>query len=133
MIGLNKEVTAFLDELKHPFRKEIEQLRINILSANKGLRENIKWNGPNYSYNDDDSITMRMQPITAKRIQIIFHRGAKVKTQLKEKLLEENFDLLAWKANDRAVATFENMDDIKKYEGQLKEIINAWLLAIETA
>ncbi len=128
--NLNKEVSAFLDELNHPFKKEIEQLRIIILSANKSLSENIKWNGPNYVYHDDDCITMRVQPITTKNIQLIFHRGAKVKTQPKEKLIEDNFNLLLWKANDRAIATFKSMDYIDKHKAGLKKIINAWLLAI---
>ncbi len=49
---LNSKVTDFLDELNHSFRKEIEALRIYILSANDNLTENIKWKGPNYSFDD---------------------------------------------------------------------------------
>ena len=75
-INLNSEVTDFLDEQKHPFRKEIEQLRNYILSANTALTENIKWNGPNYCLDNEDRITMRIQPPT-KQAQLIFHRGAK--------------------------------------------------------
>jgi hypothetical protein len=69
---MNSEVTDFLDELNHPFRNEIEHLRICILTANSGLTENIKWNGPNYCYGNEDRITMRVQPTTTKQIQIIF-------------------------------------------------------------
>lgn len=36
---LNSEVTAFLDELSHPLRSEIEHLRICILKANENLTE----------------------------------------------------------------------------------------------
>ena len=50
----NKTVSQFLDELNHPFRKEIEQLRICILSADTNLTENIKWNGPNYCFDNED-------------------------------------------------------------------------------
>ena len=60
--NLNREVTDFLDELNHPFRNEIEQLRRYIISANTALTENIKWNGPNYSIHNEDRITMRIQP-----------------------------------------------------------------------
>jgi len=70
--NLNSEVTKFLDDLRHPFRKEIEQLRLNILSADSGLEENIKWNGPNYCFEKNDRITMRIHP--PKQIQLIFHR-----------------------------------------------------------
>jgi len=41
IINLNSEVTDFLDELNHPFRKEIAQLRNCILTANQDLTENI--------------------------------------------------------------------------------------------
>lgn len=58
---LNNEVTAFLDALNHPFRNEIQQLRNIILAANDGLTENIKWNGPNYCFNQADRITMRIR------------------------------------------------------------------------
>ena len=73
---LNHKVTKFLDGLSHPFRKEIEQLRLYILSGDIRLEENIKWNGPNYYLYNNDRITMRIHP--PKQIQLIFHRGAKV-------------------------------------------------------
>lgn len=124
---LNSEVTEFLDEQNHPFRKEIEQLRILILSTNEDLTENIKWNGPNYCFNNEDRITMKIQPL--KNIQLIFHRGAKKLEQPKEKLIKENSNLLIWKENDRAVATFTNRTDIKNADLNLKEIIEKWINA----
>jgi hypothetical protein len=35
-------------------RAEIDLLRGIIMSAGAGLAEGIKWNGPNYSVNDED-------------------------------------------------------------------------------
>ncbi|MDI1233260.1 MAG: DUF1801 domain-containing protein [bacterium] len=127
--NLNSEVTIFLDEQKHSFRKEIEQLRIYILRANENLTENIKWNGPNYCFNSEDRITMRIQPPTTKQIQLIFHRGAKKQVQPKEKLIEEHSKLLIWKENDRAIATFKNMDEIENAETNLTEIVKKWINA----
>lgn len=75
MSNLNIEVTKFLDDLHHPLRPEIEQLRLIILGADRNIQENIKWNGPNYCFDNEDRITMRVQP--PKQIQLIFHRGAK--------------------------------------------------------
>ena len=88
----NKSVSDFLDELNHTFRNEIEKLRNCILTANNDLTENIKWNGPNYCVDGKDRITMRINP--PKPVQIIFHCGAKVQEQPKEKLIQENFDIL---------------------------------------
>jgi hypothetical protein len=124
---LNEEVTTFLDELNHPFRKEIEQLRLCIMNADSDLSENIKWNGPNYSFDNEDRITMRIQPVTTKQIQIIFHCGAKVKEQTKDKLIKNDFDILVWKGNDRAIATFKNMEDIENNKANLAAIVAEWI------
>lgn len=126
-INLSAEVTGFLDKLDHPFRKEIEQLRLIILSAECGLTESIKWNGPNYSFAGEDRITMRIHP--PKQLQLIFHRGAKVKTQPKDKLIQEDFKLLVWKENDRAVASFKNREELMKSADNLKSLIKSWIIA----
>lgn len=128
MLNLDSEVTKFLDNLNHPFRKEIEQLRNHILSANTGLTENIKWNGPNYCFGSEDRITMRIQP-PMKQVQLIFHRGAKKQEQPKDKLIASTSKLLVWKENDRAIATFKNLQDIENGKAELTEIIAEWISA----
>lgn len=127
-INLNSEVTALLDELKHPFRKEIEQLRNCILSADKNLTENIKWNGPNYCFDSEDRITMRVQPPT-KQVQLIFHRGAKKQEQPKDKLIANKSKMLVWKENDRAIITFKSLQDIENGKAELTTILNEWIKA----
>jgi hypothetical protein len=127
-INLNSIVTDFLDEQKHPFRKEIEQLRNCILYANPALTENIKWNGPNYCFNNEDRITMRIQPPT-KQVQLIFHRGAKKQTQPKDKLIWNKSKILVWKENDRAIVTFKNMHDIENGKAELTDIVTEWISA----
>jgi uncharacterized protein YdhG (YjbR/CyaY superfamily) len=128
-IDSNSAVTKFLDEQNHPLRKEIDLLREVILTANSDLSENIKWNGPNYCFGNEDRITMRIQPITAKQIQLIFHRGAKVKVQPKSKLIDDDSGLLMWKTNDRAVASFKNMQDIENKKLDLHKLIKEWINA----
>lgn len=126
LLNLNPKVTDLLDELKHPFRNEIELLRICILKANSGLEENIKWNGPNYSFGNEDRITMRVQP-PAKQVQLIFHRGAKKQDQPKDKLIANKSKILVWKENDRAIVTFKSMQDIESGNADLTKIINEWI------
>lgn len=127
-INLSKEVTEFLNGLQHPFRKEIEQLRICILSANTSLSENIKWNGPNYCFDNKDRITMRIQPPT-KQVQLIFHRGASKQTQPKDKLISNKSKMLVWKENDRAIITFKSLQDIENSKPDLTDIVNEWINA----
>lgn len=106
--NLNPEVTNFLKELDHPGIKEINLLRNIILGTEKTLTENIKWNGPNYSLNGEDRISMRIQP--PKQLQLIFHRGAKKKDQPAGRLIEGFESILVWKENDRAVLTIESLE-----------------------
>ena len=127
--NLNSEVTTFLDELNHSLRNEIEALRICILSTNDNLTENIKWNGPNYCFDNEDRITMRVQPPTTKQIQLIFHRGAKKQEQPKDKLIDVNATFLIWKENDRAITTFKSLQDIENRKAELIHIIKEWINA----
>ncbi len=124
-VSKNKEVTLFLDNQNHPFRSEIEVLRLLILNTNLELTENIKWNGPNYSFAEQDRITIKIQP--PKNLQIIFHCGAKVKEQPKGKLIKNDFGLLIWKENNRAVATFNSMQEIEQNAVQLSSIVKEWI------
>lgn len=127
MTNSNKEVTKFLDEQNHPLRSEIEMLRQIILSSNKDLTENIKWNGPNYSHKDEDRITMKINP--PKQIQLIFHRGAKKLVQPETKLIADQTGLLVWKENDRAVASFRDVAEIEKNKSALSQVVNDWINA----
>jgi hypothetical protein len=124
----SSEVTEFLNQLNHPFRNEIEELRDYILESNKNLTENIKWNAPNYCLENEDRITMRIHPMTTK-VQLVFHRGAKKQEQRKEKLIENKSKMLVWKENDRAIITFKNSLEIENGKEQLQIIINEWINA----
>ena len=126
--SLNSVVTDYLDEQNHPFRKEIEQLRNCILSADTALTENIKWNGPNYCFDNEDRITMRIQPPT-KQVQLIFHRGAKKQEPPKDKLIGNKSKMLTWKENDRAVVTFKSLQDIENGKAELSTIVTEWISA----
>lgn len=122
---MNKEVTVFLDNMDHPLRDVIEELRKIILGTDTGLSENIKWNGPNYSINNEDRVTLKLFP--PKQVQLILHRGSKKHEQPGERLLKNDHDLLVWKENDRAIATFKSVDDID--EVAIKDIIGKWIEA----
>lgn len=128
MVKKSNEVTQFLDDQNHPFRKEIEQLRNVILAANTDLTENIKWNGPNYCIDNEDRITMRVQP-PSKQVQLIFHRGAKKQEQPKNKLIDAKSKFLVWKEHDRAIATFKSILEIEDAKTDLTKIVIEWINA----
>jgi uncharacterized protein YdeI (YjbR/CyaY-like superfamily) len=124
---LNKEVIQFLDSSEHPMRNEIEELRKIIMTTGIPFKENIKWSGPNYSIHKQDRVTIRINP--TKQIQLIFHRGAKTQEQPKDKLIADDYNILDWKSNDRAVASFKNMDEIIRKKEDLQKIITKWVEA----
>lgn len=127
-INLNEEVTTFLDQMHHPSRAGIDQLRNIILFASRSLTENIKWNGPNYSVGGEDRITMKIHPVS-RPIQLIFHRGAKKLKQPKDKLITHESKMLTWKENDRAIITFKSLQDIENGKAELAEIVAEWISA----
>ena len=127
---LNSKVSTFLDAINHPLRNEIEALRHIVLGADYRLTENIKWNGPNYSVDQSDRITMKIHP--PKQLQLIFHRGAKVQTPPSDKLITDNTGLLTWKGTDRAVAAFKSMADIESNKQALTKWVQDWLAATAT-
>ena len=129
-LNLNSSVTAFLDELDHPLRKEIETLREIILETDHHLTENVKWNGPNYSLKGEDIITMKIQP--PLKIQLILHRGAKAKVLPKSRWIQDESGLLVWKSNDRAVITLENLEVMKQVRSHLQTIVHKWIIASRT-
>lgn len=121
------EVTALLDGASHPLRDGIDLLRRIILSSKYELTEGIKWNGPNYSHGTQDQITMRLSPPT--KLQVIFHRGAKVQEQPQSRLLLGDYDFLVWKENDRAVATFTTVGEVDQHSAALAEVVDQWIEA----
>ena len=124
---INEATTHHLDSLNLPLRKGIESLRYIILNTNENLEENIKWNAPNYHIKSADRITMKLHP--PKQIQIIFHRGAKIQNQSDERLLANDFGLLDWKSNDRAVLTLKDANDLEMNTGKITSLIQSWLAA----
>jgi uncharacterized protein YdeI (YjbR/CyaY-like superfamily) len=119
-------VSDFLKNLDHPFKHEIERLREIILQSNTQLTEQIKWNAPSFCFNGDDRITFRIHPT---KLQLIFHRGAKVKSDAKDFLFSDPWGMIEWAAKDRGVISFENIKEIDAREKDLMLLVNKWLEA----
>lgn len=123
----SNEVTELLYEQKLPLIQVIELLRELILNVKLELVESIKWNGPNYKYKNEDRITLRVQD--TKQVQVIFHRGAKVKVQPENHLIEDEFNLLVFKENDRALISFKTYDDVFIQKSAIQTLTQRWILA----
>jgi hypothetical protein len=122
------EVDQYLEALEHPMKKEILQLRTLILDSNKELTELIKWNAPSFCIDGVDCILMKIFP--AKNVQLVFHRGAKVKEAPEVQLIADPAGLLKWPATDRAVLTINDGADLRRKTRDLQTIVAAWTQAL---
>ncbi len=123
MPNRTQEVDRFMKELEHPFKEEVERLRSAILESNDRISEHIKWNAPSFRYAGEDRVTFRLYP--EDRVQLVFHRGAKVKRDGKDFVFHDGTGLLKWVARDRAVVALR---DAEARRPALVDLVNRWIL-----
>lgn len=120
------EVDQFMSQLDHPLKDGIEQVRSSVLGSNQQITEHIKWNAPSFCYEGEDRVTFRLAP--GGEVQLIFHRGAKVRDST-DFVFEDRTDLLKWVTADRAIVTLGDMEDVKANIPALVDVINQWVKA----
>jgi uncharacterized protein YdeI (YjbR/CyaY-like superfamily) len=122
----HQQVIEFLNELEHPLKKEIEEVRKIILGANVHITENIKWNAPSFCINNEDRVTFNLQGKGFFRL--IFHCGAKSKAyEGKGPLLDDTTGLLDWVTDDRAIVKLTNMSEVEAKREMLAEVVARWI------
>jgi hypothetical protein len=121
------DVDGFMAALDHPLKAGIERLRAAILAADDGISEHVKWNAPSFCYAGVDRVTFRLQP--GNRLQLILHRGAKVRDDAADFRFEDPSGLLEWVAADRAVITFRDLDDVDARLSAVVDVVRRWVAA----
>jgi len=71
-------------------------------------------------------VTLRLQP--RNRLQLIFHRGAKVQDSTNF-VFEDTTRLLQWITADRASVTFHNPQELAAQEAALTTVVARWMAA----
>lgn len=122
---VKQSVTAFLVGMTHTRKAEIERVRELIFEAEPTLREQIKWNAPSYGH-EDDRITFRLQP--GDKVDLIFHRGAKVKDSAGFAFTDES-GLVKWLAADRGIVSFADAAEIEASAKPFKQLVKRWIAA----
>ena len=126
------KVDAYMRDLQHPLKNLAEALRQIILSADKNIGEEVKWNSPTFFY------AGAMRPFDPKEykrylivfnlhkkdhIMLVFPSGAKV---------EDTSGLLVGDyADGRRLALFYSMDEIKAKEKALQKVIKKRLKLLD--
>jgi hypothetical protein len=124
MTNQSEEVNQFMEKLEHPLKEAIEQARAIILDSDAQISEHIKWNAPSFLYNGEDRLTFNLHHRDC--IQLIFHRGAKVKGSQGFKF-EDSTGLLEWVTADRAKLTLLDMQDLDAKKTALRKVVNQWI------
>lgn len=119
-------VDDFMAALASPSKTEIEAVRQIILKAHPGITEGIKWNAPSFFYKDWFA-TFHLRARTG--VQVILHRGAKVKTSPMADVADPS-GLLEWLAPDRATIKFADMDAIQGRREDVSSVIKAWIAVL---
>jgi hypothetical protein len=127
-----EKVDAYMQGLTHPLAKVVEALRKIILSSDREIGEEIKWNAPTYFYAGE------MKPFNPKEykryivvfnlfrkdcIRLVFPSGARISD--KSGLLEGDY------VDGRRLALFFNMGDVKSKQASLQGVIRRWFETLD--
>lgn len=126
-----EQVTRHIKKLDPALGKIIEVIRQIILSTDKEIGEQIKWNNPSFYY------TGEMKPFDPKeykrdmivmnlykgRIMLVFPSGAKV---------NDTSGLLSGDYKDgRRITIFADMKDVESKKKALQKVIKEWLKQVD--
>ncbi|MEZ5959431.1 MAG: DUF1801 domain-containing protein [Hyphomonadaceae bacterium] len=118
-------VAAYLKTLKHPLKKEIEAVRLIILSVSPAISEGIKWNVPSFRTEKEWFATFNVR--AKDSVQLIFHLGAKTRPDLAAFKLADPNGLVKWLGKDRAMVTLGAGREISANRKALEAIVRAWI------
>ena len=110
-------VDAYMRDLDHPFKAEIEALRAIILGVSPKISERIKWNAPSFFYKEDLG-AFHPRATEFAHLVLLFPGGAGVPA--KSSLLEGT-------AKDRREAKFHSLEDIETKKRALEKLIKDWV------
>jgi hypothetical protein len=112
-------VDAFMKQLDHPFKAEVEVVRKIIKGVHPGITEQWKWNAPSFSYK---GYLVTFNLWEKERVHLVFHNGAILNDQ--DGFLQGNYP-------DRRMAYFLNKKEIKAKQPVLEAVIHEWIAAMD--
>lgn len=122
----SEAVDRLIAGLDHPMKPAVAQLRAAILKSNPEITEQVKWKSPSFCYAGEDRVTFRMHP--KGQLQLVFHRGAKVRQDAAEFVFVDDIGLMEWASTDRAVITLADQAAVDEHEFELLNLVNRWIL-----
>ena len=115
-----EKVTAFMAELDHPLKTEIDAVRAIIKNTDDDIKERIKWNAPSYYFHNEDMVTFHTR--ATKHVHLVFHHPAIVK--INSAMLEGDY-------KDRRMVYFTDMEAIQSKKTDLENIMKELVTMIK--
>lgn len=126
-----KGVSEYIQKLEPDFAALIEAIRQLLLSTDKEVGEQIKWNSPSFFYQGE------MKAFDAKEYKrdivvvnirkgyalLVFPTGATIKDH--SGILEGDY------SDGRRMVSFRNMDEVKAKGKDLQQVVKQWLEQVE--
>lgn len=120
-------VTAFIADLDHPMKTEIEAVRALILGLDPAVGEGIKWKSPTFRTTDDFA-TVNLR--STDSLQVILHLGAKVRPDLQKPTIDDPTGLLKWLGKDRCMATLGAGDVFRSNLPAFEAVLRQWISVV---
>ncbi len=121
---MTDEIEAYVADLPEPTRAALDELCRIIASSDERVRGEIKWNAPSFAIDDHFATTGLLK---GSGIRLVLHTGAKRRGAKRAPVIDDPEKLLDWKDSDRALAVFEDADDVRRNEGAIRVILEEWI------
>jgi hypothetical protein len=110
-------VEAYLRDVDHPFKAEMEAVRAIILGVSDKISERIKWNAPSFYYKEDLG-AFNPRATEYAHLILLFPGGAG---------MDDNSGLLEGNHKDRREAKFHSLNDVKAKKPVLEKLVKNWI------
>jgi hypothetical protein len=110
-------VEAYLRDVDHPFKAEMEAVRQIILGASPKIAERIKWNAPSFFYKEDLG-AFNPRATEYAHLILLFPDGAG---------MQDDGKLLEGQHKDRREVRFRGMDEVQAKKPALEKLVKRWV------
>lgn len=110
-------VEAYLRDVDHPFKAEMEAVRAIILGVSDKISERIKWNAPSFYYKEDLG-AFHPRATEYAHLILLFPGGAG---------MDDSSGLLEGNHKDRREAKFHSLNDVKAKKPALEKLVKNWI------
>lgn len=110
-------VDAYMRDVDHPFKAEMQAVREIILGVSPKIAERIKWNAPSFYYREDLG-AFNPRATEYAHLILLFPGGGG---------MQDSSGLLEGNHKDRREAKFYSLDDVKSKRRALEKIVKGWI------